>query len=308
MKIFDHHPMVFASHEPERFVAKPKFRTDQTDDDQAREARTYIEALFAARPLRAMRKRPIRRKAYRSRLGHEMRRGVLYGLTAAERLASRGRANLAGLSVPDFADLSSATMVVKSVSHQLLLDRIIPHAPEVKLIFLVRHPCGNVHSNLQGQSRAAMSQQFLPPRADLARLYAFDHPAEGLSEADFTQLEILAYRWAVFNDRVWRALSGRENVRFLRYEDLCNDPIGQAKGLFDWTGLDWTESCERFLRASISSEADAAGYHDLTRNPQIAAHKWRDEMAVEDIATVLEICRKSAAFTLFDTPAPAPAG
>ncbi|MEM8698155.1 MAG: sulfotransferase, partial [Pseudomonadota bacterium] len=196
MKIFDHHPMVFASHEPERFVPAPRLEEAVDGTEEAAAARAYLDTLLAARPLRSMRKRPIRRKAYRSRMGHELRRGLLYGLSALERVLP-GDAPLSAVEVPDLADLSRAAMVVKSVSHQWLLDRVMPHVPDVRLIYLIRHPCGNVHSNLQGQSLSAMQQQYLPARADLDRLYRFDKPAAELTESDFDQLEILAYRWAV---------------------------------------------------------------------------------------------------------------
>ena len=300
MKIFDHHDMVFASHEPERFVPKPVFGAGR----DAEEARAYAEGLFTSRPLRAMRKRPIRRKAFRSSLAHGLRRGLLYALTGIDRLLPG--AGLKGVHVPDLAALDRAALVVKSVSHQLFLDRVAEHAPSVKVIFLIRHPCGNVFSNLTGQGQSAMSHQFLPPRDKLARLYTFDRPAETLTEAEFDQTEILAYRWSVFNDHIMRTIDGRANVRIVRYEDLCADPIARSRELFSWVGLAWQESCERFLAASLAADGDASGYHDLTRNPLIAANKWRSDMARADQQRVLEIARKSSAFRLFEAAESSP--
>ena len=296
MKIFDHHPMVFASHEPEVFIPRPDF-ADLSPQAAKELAEGYLDRLFTSRPLRAMRKRPIRRKAYRSGVAHELRRGLLYGLSAADRVL---KGKWAGAPVPDLASLDHATQVVKCVSHQMVLDQVMAHAPDVKVIFLIRHPCGNVFSNLTGQSIDAMHGHFLPARAELARLFEFDRPVESLSEAEFSQTEILAYRWAVFNDRVYRGLHGQPNARLLSYEALCADPIAMARALFGWVGLDWHPDCEAFLAASIASKGDASGYHDLTRNPMTAANKWRDQMPPADQERVLAICRRSAAFALFE--------
>ncbi|MEM7505791.1 MAG: sulfotransferase [Pseudomonadota bacterium] len=292
-KIFDHHPMVFSSHEPERFVARP-------DPSDAGAIRGYAETLFATRPLRAMRKRPILAKPYRSRLAHETRRGLLYMLTGMERFTGGNSPWLRGLQVPDFADLSGVTLAVKSVSHQMLLPALARHVPELKIVFLIRHPCGNIRSNMTGQRIGKMAELHLPPRAEMARLFSFDRPAEDLTEADFDQIEILAYRWAVFNDIAWRGLNGLQNARVLRYEDLCADPVGQARELLEWTGLDWHDDCARFLQASLDATETPSGYHALQRNPAVAAHKWREEMDPAEVKRVIAICRRSSAFALFE--------
>lgn len=292
-KIFDHHPMVFSSHEPERFVARP----DPSDTGAVQD---YAHALFSARPLRAMRKRPILAKPYRSPMAHQARRGLLYALTGLERALGGNARWLRRLQIPDFADLTDVSLVAKCVSHQMLLPALARHVPEVKVVFLIRHPCGNIRSNMAGQRLRKMTELHLPPRGELARLFDFDRPAEDLTEADFDQTEILAYRWAVFNDIAWHGLQGQPNARILRYEDLCADPIGEARSLLDWCGLSWHAECERFLQASLDATDAPAGYHALRRNPAEAAHKWKSEMAPEDVDRVLAICRRSAAFALFE--------
>ena len=62
MKTFDHHPHVFAIYEPEALEPDP----DRTDQDPE----AYVDRLFACRRLRAMRRRPLLRKAYRSAPAH----------------------------------------------------------------------------------------------------------------------------------------------------------------------------------------------------------------------------------------------
>ena len=144
-----------------------------------------------------------------------------------------------------------------------------------------------------------MSSLYLPPRAEIARHHDFGKPAADLVEADFDDLEILALRWSIYNSMIVEAAVGRGNVRLLRYEDLCADPISEAKAAFDWAGIDWRPECERFLQESLDEEGNAADYHAVRRNPRLAAEKWRTDMPAEDARRVIEICRRSPAAALF---------
>lgn len=301
MKIFDQHPMVFASHEPEAFLPQPALTMPNPPDlspgEVAQQTQAYLEHLFGARPLRAMRKRPVLQKAFRPAMAHSLRQGLMLGMSVIERsVLSSAR----GWQVPDLASMSDVTMAVKCVSHQAMAPLIAEHCPDVKVIALIRHPCGNVASHDHGHRASLMADVYLPPRPEMARLFTFDRPIEALTEADFSLLEILAYRWAVYNDLLVRRLALHPSARIVTYEDLCVDPVGVSKALFDWCGLDWSTRCEAFLEASLSAEGDATGYHDLKRNPAVAAARWRATMSPEDVETVLSICRKSAAYTLFD--------
>ncbi|MBY8978156.1 sulfotransferase [Rhodobacteraceae bacterium NNCM2] len=297
MKIFDHHPMVFAAHEPEVFLPLPGER----DGPDPAAACGYADALFSARPLRAMRKRPVMRKAYRGALAHSLRLGLMYAASAAALLPGQRRRML-GWQVPDLADTAAGgvTHVVKSVSHHVMLPRLAAHAPSVRILYLLRHPCANVFSSLRGQELNKYRALYLPSRDGMAALYGDTPRIRAMTEADCSQLEILAYRWAVTNHQIVTALAGHPNARILRYEDLCADPIGQSREIFAWAGLDWPEACDAFLRRSLAADGDAEGYHDLVRNPLVAADKWRSQMADTDAAQVRLICQPSKAFELYD--------
>lgn len=118
-------------------------------------------------------------------------------------------------------------------------------------------------------------------------------------EADFDDLEMVALRWSVYNGMIVEAAAGRGNVRLLRYEDFCADPIGEAKAAFDWAGIDWRPECERFLQESLDEEGDAADYHAVRRNPRLAAEKWRADMPAEEARRVMKIGRRSPAAEFF---------
>lgn len=299
MKILDHHPRVLAAHEPEAFLPPPGAYDAPDPDQSCVRTRAYTRDLFAARPLRAMRKRPIMRKPYRGAAAHALRLGVIYAGSAAALLPGQHRRML-GWQVPDLARMEGVTQVVKSVSHHAMLPRIAAEDPSVRVLYLLRHPCGNVFSSLRGQEMKKYAALYLPNRGAMTDLYGDTPAIREMTEADCSQLEILAYRWAVINHQIVEALADRPQARIQRYEDLCADPIGQAREILAWAGLDWDPAVEDFLARSLATDGDAEGYHDLVRNPLVAAEKWREQMPAIDAEAVRRICRPSRAFAFYD--------
>jgi len=144
-----------------------------------------------------------------------------------------------------------------------------------------------------------MSKPYLPQRYLLDQFFSFDGGAYDISEEEFTIQELMAYRWAVYNGLVKKAADAHGNIRILRYEDLCNDPIGTMKDVFDWVDLPWHRNCEEFISDALLADGDAKDYHSFKRNPLVAAEKWKTEMPAEDQALVKSIARQSPAAHLF---------
>ena len=246
-----------------------------------------------------MRKRPLMPKAYRSYPAYHLRNALMVALSLPERIVPSTREYMNRCPIPDLADLRSVAFVVKSVSFQSGVPALASYDPSLKIIYVVRHPCGFAASLLTGMKQGKMPLHYLPDRADLARLYSFEKPVEELSEADFSSLEILAYRWAVFNDFISRDVCELPNVTIVRYEDICADPITVFKALFRAVEVSWDQGCEAFLKQSLSADQDAEAYHDLVRAPLVAANKWRSNLSEYDINTIKRICRVSGAAFLY---------
>lgn len=294
LKIFDHHPGTFCSHEPELTMRQPG---NPEEAPAPALLGPHLDAMFRGRPLRAMRPRPIMTKAYRSAPAHAVRKGLIYGMALAAKPFGR---RCDRWPVPDLCG-PSELVAVKSVGHQPFLAEMIANpaaAAGLKILYLVRHPCGNILSNLRGVEAGKMVVPVLP-QPWLMRAALGDDLAAEVAGADLDRLEIFAWRWRIINGLMARLAEGQPHVRVLSYEDLCDDPLGVARGLFEWTGLDWDARVEGFLKASLAATGDAAGYHDTTRNPAVAARKWQGEMDPADIDRVLEICRESPAFALY---------
>lgn len=297
-KTFDHHPGVFASFEPEAMVSEPLMpHTPAAEDLTALDE--YVEGVFSSQALRAMRKRPILAKEYRSRMAHLLRLGMIYGASSLEKLVPFLEKSIQKAPIPDLANRPDLVQVAKCVSGQYQLPSIAARNPNLKVIYIIRHPCGQTFSHMNGLKKGRMHKNYLPLRPDLERMFDFEKPAEKLVEADFSQLEINAYRWAVFCDLNYSSLSKQKNARVIRYEDICADPVSVFRELFEWCGLDWHPDCARFIKKSTNAKSDTKGYHTLIRSPTAAANKWKSEMPVEERETVASICRSSSAAALF---------
>lgn len=299
MKIFDHHPDVQCLHEPEmRLPGKPAPSlngpsfTDETLTD-------YATRIFEGRDIWAVRKRPILTKSFRSPVQHQARTAYIYGASLIDLgLRRMGQRNLR-ISTPDMTRCRPSHELVKSVASPYPLDRLVMANPHIRFVFIIRHPCGMALSSCRGQDMGLYPKAYLPQRPLLARYFQFDAP-EHLHEGMFSRLELLSYRWSVFNGMAVETAAHAPNLRVIRYEDLCADPLELAQELFDWVGLDWHGRVDTFLHRSLQMSGDATGYHDLQRNPKVAASKWREKLSLEDQNSIRRIAMRSPAAALYE--------
>jgi hypothetical protein len=174
---------------------------------------------------------------------------------------------------------------------------VLVRSVTTRSILILRHPCGYVASVLRGEARgkfadtAASSEDYgiLEMLMDTPPGRACGVTMAALRAAD--PVERLAWRWRLFNDKALAEIQGREDVRVIRYEDLCAAPVEQAKRLFRFAGLGWSPQTERFLKASTS--AARSGYYSVFKNPEEAAWGWRRRLPDRSIDKILAIATET---------------
>ena len=291
-KIFDYHPGVFYSHEPELMLP-----TKMVEQVKAYPSdNTLLNWLFTDKSLRTMRKKPIRKKEFRSDIRHYSRVGVIYIASAAKYLVG-GR--VAGWPIPDLFSTPPISHVSKSVSFLLEIANMAPDRQDVKFIHLVRHPAGVVSSTVRGRKAGYMARHYLPPRELLEPIADVGAGVFDWTEEQFTEAQILALRWAAYNDAIINILADLPNCCVVKYEDLCADPIGVTRELFEFAGLSWRPEVDEFLSSSLSADRNEGGYHGLVRPPLEAANMWKSQIDEKTLEQVLAICRKSKSFQMF---------
>jgi hypothetical protein len=274
-KIFDSHPDVLYRHEPDE-VSPPRPDLDP---------RSQLQAWIAARELRVASKKPFFRKSWQHRPFGRLRETLATTLNGASRLPVAGSA-VEKMRVPDFASQAGQS-AIRPVLKLVNWDgsAAVKQLPKVRCVFILRHPCGQVASVLDGAAK-----RHLVPRSSDTELL-FDEAAvgafaatHGVGQEAFRALPLAAryaWDWLFFNMPTVKALDRHRNARILLYEDLCSSPQKVAQDLFRFTDLGWNSQTDGFL-ASSTQHAGAGGYFGVYRSSAVAAERWRQTMTPED--------------------------
>jgi hypothetical protein len=187
--------------------------------------------------------------------------------------------------------------VWKSIESSGRLGALIRAFPGASVVFIVRHPCGVAASLLRGEASAKFSAG--PASADHGFFELLSSTEEarsrGLTIEAFrrmSDMERVAWRWALLNEKAMAEAAGSNRCRLLRYEDLCMKPVMVARDLFAFAGLPWNSQTEDFINASTSH--GQSNYYSVFKNPEDSAFRWRKELPAETSRTILR--------TIGDTP------
>ncbi len=301
-KLFDSHPDVLYRHEPDivhRGGHLPDWPALEPDAALLAEARRYLDLLLATRTLKTSGSRPVfSQKNYRSRLASHLRAALIHGVRALEQVGAGPLTRR--LPIPDgiaAADWARVTLVLKSVSSPTRLGLFARALPGCRVIFTIRHPCGQVASMRRGEQLGAFEEAF-----DHDWLLAGEEAqAHGLEPAMFQRLPILeqlAWQWVILNERAVADVARLPAARIVRHADLARAPRAGARELLAFAGLSLTPATETFIRES--TEYDGEGrYYQVFRNAAAEIDKWRHELSAEEQARILAIARRSRLVALW---------
>jgi hypothetical protein len=245
-------------------------------------------------------KTPIFRKAYQSSLAFEIQRiGALV-------------AKIGGRVSPGFPVFGSpqrisggTRLVWKSIESLARLGVLIDSFPAARAIHIVRHPCGFVSSVLRGERRSRFEDNsgasedygiyHLLLDTNLAKKESLDLGYI----ASLTAVERLAWRWLLFNEKAIEDCSASGRVKVVCYDDLCHDPVGVAREMFDFVGLQWTAQTQAFLKASTGK--DDGTYYGVYKDPLLAASRWEQELDEKQKRAIMDIAARGKAGRLFSS-------
>src|SRR5262249_12444583 len=122
--------------------------------------------------------------------------------------------------------------------------------PESRSLFLLRHPCGQVASILNGAAQLRFDPRGMgagtPFDEEKGAAAAATPGVDGATFRALPDAAKHAWAWVAFNETALEGLEGRHNVRIVVYEDLCRRPMEVARDLFAFTGLGWGAQTEAF--------------------------------------------------------------
>ncbi|MGB1111270.1 MAG: sulfotransferase family protein [Gammaproteobacteria bacterium] len=194
--------------------------------------------------------------------------------------------------------LGDRRLVWKSVESPARLGLFLKVYPEARGIFILRDPCGYVASVLRGEKKMKFSgsQSMAENETVFRRILETPYAqSKGITLEDVFMMgkeARLGLFWALLNQKTAEDLKQLKNGKIIRYEDLCRNPMGNYKQLFEYCGLNWNPQTDAFVASSISSEDES--YYSVFKDPEKAAYKWKEELYPSQIEAIHEAAREHA--------------
>lgn len=287
-EILASHPGTSYRHEPFEPGKAPPYREwlDGLGDHAGPDAALDLEPVLR-RMFHRVDRPPFGRPAHRRVSGAALRllHEAAFRSSAAARLFnSVGRQRLD----------EDTTIVMKDVAIRADLVPRVVHALDAQLVTIVRSPYGAVASALKGREQGVFGDdraERIRRIRSVAESGALDlEPAllESLDEA--SEAKLAALRWRAESEPTYRFARTYHAGHVVVYRELCDDPEGQTRKLFD--ALDWqlTDATAAYLATSTSGGADGR-FYGTTRDPKAVVDKWRsqlDDQQIEDIRAATE--------------------
>ena len=192
----------------------------------------------------------------------------IYGLRGIDAIVrKKWSQNLAvpGLSLGNI----QAYPVVKSVVSNGRPALYLAANQDLKIIHLIRHPCGYVDSVLRGNEMKKMRPTGGFPIKTLAKTAvakSYGWTEEKLRAADTITLGALY--WLFTNETVMAGCRTNDRYMLVKYEDICADPVTETAAMMRFCGFDIAQQTVDFLNASIEVPAGArVGYFRCRKKP-----------------------------------------
>lgn len=293
-KLFDSHPRVLYRHEPDSALLDESIpfhpRLSEIEHYKAGAA-SYLSRLAKVQTPKVAVHLPLFPKAYRGAVRQRLHNGLALGAKTLAKLPYVEQR----IAVPDLIAPAAPkpVTVIKSVNSLNRSRLFLESDPELRVVHIVRHPCGVVASLIRGAR-----QKLMNPEIYFDALYGMEHTEKyGLAREDMearTFEEQAAFQWMVANDKVLGDMQDMNRYQMVRYEDLCLN-TGEVIGeLFDFCGLEANPQTYAFTQQLESTEAADASYFSVMRSPKKGVFSWKQELSTEQIERISDIVSRSS--------------
>lgn len=156
-------------------------------------------------------------------------------------------------------------LVMKNARYHYLLIRFLSYFENLKLLAIVRNPCAVLASWISNPKE-------FPPESDPWLEWRLGACKNQNKEENFFGFNKWRESTHLFMD-----LQAKfpERARVIRYEDLIENPIGITKSIFDFTGIEFSDQTERFLKESIARHNESP--YAVYKNKNVKDH-WRQQL------------------------------
>jgi len=296
-KIFDSHPDVLYRHEPDTVLRNydlPWMCPPDEVADHVDAAGRYLRQLIATATLKTAGSLPMFPKHYQGTAARLARAAIIHTLHAAE-LSGISRQMARSVQIPDLVDPArhpELRVVIKSVSSRGRARLFADALPGARIIFIVRDPWGQVASMQRGAA-LGMFEDDIPAAELLDTEQAARYGLTAARFASLPEIEQFAWNWAILNEKAIDDLRGLDRVKVLKYQDLCEHPMEQARTLLAFAGLAWNSQTETFLHRSTTYTGPNR-YYAVFRDTAAALYRWRQELSEEDQQRINQVVQATS--------------
>lgn len=279
-KMFDSHPQTYYLHEPDISLrvkdALPEWPVAPYGDAVLEKTHAYCRSLEHVWTPRSTGKGPFFSKGFLSPLD-KLRQKVATAAGAAQS--------------PPRADPEKIRLIMKSVSNFSRLGIFAHSSPQTRHIAVVRHPLGQVDSMLRGMKGG----RFYDTKITFDWLLRCpDAGGLGLSESVMNKAsdaERVAWLWTLSTNAA--AKLDADNIRLVYYDNICVDPIGSFKELFEYSELDMPMATKNFLSSTTNTDGSDK-YFGVNRVSADEPNKWRYQFSLAEQNRLWDIASRSA--------------
>lgn len=245
-----------------------------------RSGTSWLSQIFDSCPETRFRLSPLFSYAFKNRLNEKSSReeweAVFIGAYGAKNTFMEQTERRSAGQYPSFSQKVPVPpfLVIKDTRFHNLTPRMLELFPDVKLVAIIRHPCGAINSWLNA------------PRE-------FPADADPLLEWRTGRCRKAGYGefWG-FDDwknttRMYTELADvfPNNVIIQRYEHLVQDCVSETKRLFDFCGLSYTDQTANFLKECHLKHVD--NEYAVYKDPSVK-DKWQAELMPEIRDAIIE--------------------
>jgi hypothetical protein len=159
-KIFDSHPETLYLHEPdteEKVTELPRFIRPYQYSQYLKFITEYIQQLTTKTSLRVNGKLPLFNKNYRSHVLNLFLQGNVY----LAKILEQANIKIGMINYLKLIRNKPYTVVWKSIESFARLGLLLEANKDLKVVYIIRHPCGQIASVLEGEKRNTLPQVFL---------------------------------------------------------------------------------------------------------------------------------------------------
>lgn len=160
---------------------------------------------------------------------------------------------------------SPSVLVFKENRYQYLFGRIVSLFENIKMVGIIRNPCAVINSWVKNPKE-------FPAGSSLADEWRFGACKNQGREEEFFGF----YKWReIANFYLDLADKFSHKVIVVRYEDLVNDTMDEAKKLFEFCGIPFTLQTEKFLAECHSRRVETP--YSVFKDKSVK-DAWRSEL------------------------------